>query len=437
MEKKTIGKFIAALRKANGMTQKELGEKLYVSDKTVSRWECDECTPELSLIPSIAEIFGITTDELLRGERNNPDREAATEDVASKQKAKSDKQFRLMLDRNSRKYKNLTLISVGITIFGFIAAIIANFGFSKGLIAFCLSAAFCVASEICQICFAINARITPDEDDDSYTERIQEANTGVIKTATAITAVNLLLLAFCLPLVTMIDGANYGLVFEHWLGYGLLAAAIAFVLCYIVYTLFVRKVLCERNLISLTEKQQSLITKNHKLLTKTIRSAVTVALALGVCIGVWNIIGWQTFLKERTFDNCADFKEFMESDYNRWFNETYGYANVNGEIVEVYPGAPDHSHNAINHQYVISSIENSNGEEICSYYYNPDLYWRIDFTLSADDKMPVTVVTSESVANARDIFFTIETVLYIFIVIDFVISAMVYTMKAHKNYKKA
>ena len=77
MEKKTIGKFIAALRRASGMTQRELGEKLFVSDKTISRWECDECTPELSLIPTIAEIFGITTDELLRGERNNPHRLAA------------------------------------------------------------------------------------------------------------------------------------------------------------------------------------------------------------------------------------------------------------------------------------------------------------------------------------------------------------------------
>jgi transcriptional regulator with XRE-family HTH domain len=438
MEKKTIGKFISALRKANGMTQKELGEKLFVSDKTVSRWECDECTPELFLIPSIAEIFGITTDELLRGERNNPERDAiVSEEAISKQRAKSDKQFKLMLDRSSRKYKNLTLISIGITIFGFIAALIANVGFSKGLIAFCLATAFCVASEICQICFAINARITPDEDDDTYTDKIQEANTGVIKTATTITFVNLLLFAFCLPLVTMINGANYGLVFEYWLDYGLLAAAIAFVLCYIIYTLFVRKVLCERNLISLTEKHQSLITENNKLLTKTIRSAVSVALALGVCIGVWNIIGWQTFLKEHTFDNCADFKEFMESDYNRWFNEAYGYANVNGEIVEVYPGDPNHSHNAINHKYVNSSIVNSNGEEICSYYYNPDLYWRIDFTLSADDKMPVTVVTCESVANARDIFFTIETVLYIFIVIDFVIAAIVYIIKANKNNKKA
>ena len=90
MEKKTIGKFIAVLRRANGMTQRELGEKLYVSDKTVSRWECDECAPDLSLIPSIAEIFGITTDELLRGERNNPDRESLTSEESETKKSTYD-----------------------------------------------------------------------------------------------------------------------------------------------------------------------------------------------------------------------------------------------------------------------------------------------------------------------------------------------------------
>ena len=73
MEKKTIGKFISALRRAHGMTQKELGEKLYVSDKTVSRWERDEGAPDLTLIPVIAEIFGVTCDELLRGERRSPE----------------------------------------------------------------------------------------------------------------------------------------------------------------------------------------------------------------------------------------------------------------------------------------------------------------------------------------------------------------------------
>ena len=69
MEKKTIGGFIAALRNASGMTQKDLAEKLNVSDKTVSRWERDDGAPDLSLIPVIAEIFGVTCDELLRGER--------------------------------------------------------------------------------------------------------------------------------------------------------------------------------------------------------------------------------------------------------------------------------------------------------------------------------------------------------------------------------
>ena len=64
MEKKTIGSFIAALRKVNGMTQKDLAEKLNVSDKTISRWERDDGTPDLSVIPVIAEIFGVTCDEL-------------------------------------------------------------------------------------------------------------------------------------------------------------------------------------------------------------------------------------------------------------------------------------------------------------------------------------------------------------------------------------
>ena len=72
MEKKTIGGFIAALRKANGMTQKDLAERLNVSDKTVSRWERDDGAPDLAAIPAIAEIFGVTCDELLRGERKSP-----------------------------------------------------------------------------------------------------------------------------------------------------------------------------------------------------------------------------------------------------------------------------------------------------------------------------------------------------------------------------
>ena len=60
MEKKTIGTFISALRKANGITQQELADMLNISNKAVSRWERDECAPDITLIPALAEILGVT-----------------------------------------------------------------------------------------------------------------------------------------------------------------------------------------------------------------------------------------------------------------------------------------------------------------------------------------------------------------------------------------
>lgn len=71
MEAKSIGKFIAALRKANGYTQAQLAEMLGVSNKTISNWENEVSYPDLSLIPVIADVFNVTSDELLRGEKNN------------------------------------------------------------------------------------------------------------------------------------------------------------------------------------------------------------------------------------------------------------------------------------------------------------------------------------------------------------------------------
>ena len=67
MEYTHLGQRIAALRKAQGFTQRQLAEDLNVSDKAVSRWERGESSPDLSLIPLLADRFGFTCDELLRG----------------------------------------------------------------------------------------------------------------------------------------------------------------------------------------------------------------------------------------------------------------------------------------------------------------------------------------------------------------------------------
>ena len=79
MTNKSIGNFLSELRKEKGLTQKEIADFLNVSDKTVSHWECDKYSPDISVIPVLAEFFGVTCDEILRGERKVPeDRESIT-----------------------------------------------------------------------------------------------------------------------------------------------------------------------------------------------------------------------------------------------------------------------------------------------------------------------------------------------------------------------
>lgn len=67
MDKLSIGKNIACLRKAKGWTQVELAEKLNVSDKTVSKWESEAGLPEISQLPALAELFDVSIDYLMTG----------------------------------------------------------------------------------------------------------------------------------------------------------------------------------------------------------------------------------------------------------------------------------------------------------------------------------------------------------------------------------
>lgn len=66
MKKKTLGSMIAELRKEHGMTQLELADRMGVTDKAVSKWERDLSCPDLNSMPKLAEIFGVSVDELMR-----------------------------------------------------------------------------------------------------------------------------------------------------------------------------------------------------------------------------------------------------------------------------------------------------------------------------------------------------------------------------------
>ena len=64
--KKTLGAMIAELRKQHGMTQLELAEKMGVTDKAVSKWERDLSCPDINSIPNLAEILGVSVEELMQ-----------------------------------------------------------------------------------------------------------------------------------------------------------------------------------------------------------------------------------------------------------------------------------------------------------------------------------------------------------------------------------
>jgi len=78
MDHKKIGSFLTAERKAKGLTQAALAEQLFLSEKTVSKWENGKGLPDTQSLPKLCEIFGCTLNELLNGER------IAAEDYASK-----------------------------------------------------------------------------------------------------------------------------------------------------------------------------------------------------------------------------------------------------------------------------------------------------------------------------------------------------------------
>lgn len=69
MDQIKIGRFIAEQRKLHNLTQASLAQTLGITDRAVSKWERGKGMPDVSLMPELCEIFGITVNELLCGER--------------------------------------------------------------------------------------------------------------------------------------------------------------------------------------------------------------------------------------------------------------------------------------------------------------------------------------------------------------------------------
>lgn len=302
MEKKTIGSFIAALRRANGLTQRQLADKLCVSDKAVSRWERDEALPDLSLIPELADIFGVTADDILRGERKNP------EAIASPTSDKGEKLRKRLLAKKKTTYKILSAISIGISVIGLLTATLINFCGYMSMTGFFFGAAFFTASVILQIGAIIGTLSDLDEEMLTQTEQIAR-NEYTFKLAFGSFMTTFMLLMICLPLTF----DNDGLPVLNWLTMGIICEIIGLFIGLIAY-LIVNTRLYKRGIIHMEIRQA----EKNRLRIRFVKLFLLSLAVLMIIQAASVVIVDNVDLSRVVFDNWDDFKEFLERPITKY-----------------------------------------------------------------------------------------------------------------------
>ncbi len=202
MDKKTLGSFLSALRRAQGLTQQEVADRLAVSNKAVSRWERDEAMPDILLLPAIADLFGVTVDELLRGERKReaplreyapalsssdttenpqePPAEPSTdggytheppiieeENASSPTRLAADPRalrgLRSMTKRSLTSFRTSLLIAIALSCVGYVVHLAVSYGFYRPVIGFFCMVAFTVAAVVLAVMATMRLKDTLSE----------------------------------------------------------------------------------------------------------------------------------------------------------------------------------------------------------------------------------------------------------------------------------
>jgi len=427
MERRTIGGFIAALRKANGMTQKALAEQLNVSDKTVSRWERDEGAPDLSLIPVLAEIFDVTCDELLRGERSS-----AQEDHQANLTPKGEKGRQRLLAVSLSRYKNRSFIAAGFSVAGLIAAMIGNLGFLRAYIGFFAGLAFYLVSVIAQMVFVNNAFLAVS-DESLAGEEVEAYKWSVIRLAEWSTGLSVVLFGASLPLVIFPGGPYVGVTGESWLVSGVCYGIIAF-LVFAAACSGLNARLLKKGLYHLTPQQEQARNQNQRLKR---RCAGGLALVLIVTFAahmltteVW---GPRSLAKGVQFNDYDSFIAYMEQDIP-YTGSTIGREPPSTAVHSADVHYYDEQGNEISQEQAIRrTLEDANGRVVCTYLDRNELVSHIRYTVQEDTVLPITVFTREEMQRVWSVVAVLERVFVAAYAVEVLAASMFYLKKRNKG----
>ena len=129
LDRKKFGAFVSELRKEKGYTQKDLAQKLLISDKAISKWETGVSFPDTALLIPLAELFGVTVTELLMCERMEKEETMNGEQVENIAKTaiaySEEKAARAYQTKN--KWPIIYLCSLAVGIMGTLYSIVHEF----------------------------------------------------------------------------------------------------------------------------------------------------------------------------------------------------------------------------------------------------------------------------------------------------------------------
>lgn len=398
MEKKTIGGFIAALRKANGMTQKDLADRLNVSDKTISRWERDDGDPDLAAIPVMAEIFGVTCDELLRGERKSQEERAeATEQ--SEPTAKGEKQRQRLLKSTFSKYQTYTYIAIGVSVVGMIVALICNLAFLQAILGFLLGAVFFAASIVCQAVFSNRALLSVEDAGLSETD-LSDFKRNVYWLAEKSIGVTVCFVGFTLPL--MLVDAFMGLGLDSLLLFGI-PGMVLFLLVYAIICWNLNGSHIRKGVYSLGEKESEKYWHNHNLKRKcVVGGAIALACTLAFhAFGMEMIWSAANLSPGTTFEDYDSFVTYMEQDVPYDYSST-SHAEHSAVPIPADPPSDsvedetwyDENGNEITEEEARrETLVDKNGDVVCEYIRRNDQVARVRYEAKDGTVLPITVIT--------------------------------------------
>ena len=427
MERKTIGGFIAALRKANGMTQKDLAEKLNVSDKTISRWERDDGTPDLAVIPVIAEIFNVTCDELIRGKRKSPVERAETAE-ASESTSKTEKQRQHLLKSTLSQYKNHTYIAIGISVVGLIAALICNLAFLKAVLGFFLGAIFFSASIVCQAIFVNKAFFSVD--DTELDERVlSDFKKKVINFAEISIGLTISFIGFTIPLI--LPDAYMGINSDSMLILGTIGAAVL-LLIYSVVLYFLNAFLLKKDVYSLSEKETAIYKRNHKLKR-------TCAIVLVVFLGITfighqfatSIWGPYSIMNGTTFEDYDSFVKFMEQNILPE-QQNNSSDDSSSEIVGDTIYYDEYGNEISEEEALTRRLEDLSGNVVCEYIDRNKSVISIRYTPKDGTILPITVCTQDDLIKAKQTAAIRHVIFGTIYIIEWLAIVLIYFLKKAK-----